>query len=332
MNTLSSSLPIALGGAKLGSVVGYRQTLALLDAFREAGGSLIDTAHCYAQCLPGGDGASERAVGEWLESRRSRSEIFVITKGGHPRGKKEACERLNESELESDITESLERLKTTYVDAYLLHRDCQSLPVEKLWSILERFKRDGRAKLVGVSNWQSNRLVELINFSGSAGVLNSCAYSFFLFDRTSRVRDLAVATQQMVEVHTKYNIPLLAFHISFGVRAFNIRSLRNVCFHVVAHRLRVSTTGLSVMWLRSRHEFPVIPIVGTTQEAHVRDAVQSVHLHLPQKEIEFLEEVLKCRTRIDGFILFARWFGLLASTMPFMFGCASRRPCNPIER
>jgi aryl-alcohol dehydrogenase-like predicted oxidoreductase len=73
---------LCLGAALFGSQVSRANSFALLDAFVEAGGSFLDTAHVYASWLPRGEGASERTIGEWLRARRARESVVLGTKGG----------------------------------------------------------------------------------------------------------------------------------------------------------------------------------------------------------------------------------------------------------
>src|SRR3712207_8198019 len=46
----------------------------------EAGGNFLDTARVYAEWLPGGRHASEKALGRWLAERGNRDRIVVATK------------------------------------------------------------------------------------------------------------------------------------------------------------------------------------------------------------------------------------------------------------
>src|SRR5215831_10773320 len=56
----------------------------LYDTFRNAGGNFFDSAHCYQFWMPGGLGASERALGEIVRRRGDRDRVILATKGGHP--------------------------------------------------------------------------------------------------------------------------------------------------------------------------------------------------------------------------------------------------------
>jgi aryl-alcohol dehydrogenase-like predicted oxidoreductase len=59
---------ISLGTAALGSVVERAGSFALLDAFVQAGGTFIDTAHVYADWHGGERALSEKTVGAWLRA------------------------------------------------------------------------------------------------------------------------------------------------------------------------------------------------------------------------------------------------------------------------
>src|SRR6185369_14290812 len=86
------------------------QTVELLDAWVAAGGNCIDSAHCY------GGGKSERALGAWFQERGNRETIVLIDKGAHPYWTEP---RVNPEGITQDISESLERLQSHYIDLYL---------------------------------------------------------------------------------------------------------------------------------------------------------------------------------------------------------------------
>jgi aryl-alcohol dehydrogenase-like predicted oxidoreductase len=63
---------LCLGAMHMGAKTGPDESERMLDAFRAAGGTFIDTADVY------GDGASERTLAPWLA--RHRDEVVVATK------------------------------------------------------------------------------------------------------------------------------------------------------------------------------------------------------------------------------------------------------------
>jgi 2,5-diketo-D-gluconate reductase A len=114
----------------------------------EVGYRHIDTAEMYQ---------NERGVGEAIRSSRlDRDEIFVTSKlnnGAHrPEDARQAFER------------TLSELGFEYVDLFLIHWPLPTLydgDFVSTWKTLEEFKRDGRARSIGVSNFQVAHLERL---------------------------------------------------------------------------------------------------------------------------------------------------------------------------
>ena len=55
--------------------------------------------------------------------------------------------------MESDLNSSLQRLGVDYVDLYWLHRDDPGTPVEEILLMLEEFRKAGKIRYAGFSNW-----------------------------------------------------------------------------------------------------------------------------------------------------------------------------------
>ena len=136
-------------------------TFSLLDSITEMGCYAFDTAHAY------GDGASEQVIGNWMETRDNRSEVIVIGKGVHPaRGRN----RVDPESIKQDLQESLDRLKTDYIDLYLLHRDDPAVPVGPIIEVLNDLKNEGKIVLFGASNWNQKRLQEATEYAQKNGL------------------------------------------------------------------------------------------------------------------------------------------------------------------
>jgi len=116
---------------------------SVYEAIR-TGYRLIDTAASYE---------NEEAVGNAIKSSGvARAELFVTTKlwiqdAGYESAKK-AFER------------SLKRLQLDYLDLYLIHQPFGD--VYGSWRAMEELYRDGRIRAIGVSNFQPDRLMDLI--------------------------------------------------------------------------------------------------------------------------------------------------------------------------
>ncbi|HLK60861.1 MAG TPA: aldo/keto reductase [Chthonomonadaceae bacterium] len=136
-------------------------TFALLDAYVEAGGNCLDTAHVYS------GGKSERAIGEWFRERDNRETIVLIDKGAHPYWTEP---RVNPECITQDIQESLERLQSDYIDIYLLHRDDPNAPVGPIVECLNEHQAAGRICAFGGSNWSTVRIQEANDYAAAHGL------------------------------------------------------------------------------------------------------------------------------------------------------------------
>ena len=94
---------ICLGTASIGSTIDREKSFTLLDKFFEMGGNFLDTAHVYADWIPGEKSSSEKTIGKWMRERGIRDKIIIGTKGGHPLLSGEMIMRLSREELTSDL-------------------------------------------------------------------------------------------------------------------------------------------------------------------------------------------------------------------------------------
>lgn len=116
---------------------------SVLDAIA-TGYRLIDTAASYE---------NEEAVGRAI--RRSgvpREELFITTKLWIQSNGYEGTKRAFEA--------SLKRLDVNYLDLYLMHQPYGDVYGE--WRAMQELYKEGRVKSIGVSNFQPDRLIDLI--------------------------------------------------------------------------------------------------------------------------------------------------------------------------
>ncbi len=146
------------------------RSFSLLDAALELGYTTLDTAHAYAK------GSSERAIGKWMESRGNREQIVIITKGAHHNADRR---RVTPFDMTSDLYDSLARLKTDYIDLYLLHRDDPLVEVGPIVEELNRHKAEGRVRAFGGSNWTHERIQQANDYAAEHGLAPFVASSPF---------------------------------------------------------------------------------------------------------------------------------------------------------
>lgn len=126
---------------------------AVLDAL-ETGYRLIDTAASYQ---------NETQVGNALkQSGIARDALFITTKlwlqGTSYEGAKAQFER------------SLNRLQLDYVDLYLIHQPFGD--VHGAWRAMEELHEAGKIRAIGVSNFQPDRLADLVAFNRITPAVN----------------------------------------------------------------------------------------------------------------------------------------------------------------
>src|SRR5262245_12875954 len=124
-------------------------TFELMEEWLKLGGNTVDTAHVYS------GGNSERALGRWLQETGRRSDIAIIDKGAHHNADRL---RVTPEDITCDLRDNLARLKTEYIDLYLLHRDDPDYPVGPIVEALEEHRSAGRIRAYGGSNWSPQRL------------------------------------------------------------------------------------------------------------------------------------------------------------------------------
>lgn len=151
---------LCLGTGQFGARLPREAALKQLDLFFDQGGNFLDTARVYADWVPGGRGASESTIGAWLKDRKLRDRVIISTKGAHPDLKTMHIPRMDPADVRFDLEESLRALGTDYIDLYFLHRDDPSRPVEEILDMLEIFRKEGKIRRYGCSNWKLNRIEE----------------------------------------------------------------------------------------------------------------------------------------------------------------------------
>jgi len=143
---------------------GMSHASVMWDHFYEHGGNCFDTAYVYGQ------GRMETLLGHWHRQRNLRRDIVIVGKGAHT----PECfpEKIGEQ-----LTVSLDRLQTDYVDVYFMHRDNSDVPVGEFVSALNDEVRRGRIRAFGGSNWSLERLREGNRFAAAAGLQGFSAVS-----------------------------------------------------------------------------------------------------------------------------------------------------------
>lgn len=111
----------------------------------DAGITHIDTAEMYAA------GHAEELVAEGMNGA-DRTQLFLVSKV--------SPEHLSYDDVLRSAEASLKRLKTSYLDLYLVHKPNPFIPIAETMRAMDRLKNEGLIRHIGVSNFTVERMKE----------------------------------------------------------------------------------------------------------------------------------------------------------------------------
>lgn len=130
----------------------------------DLGITLFDTAELYAS------GHAEEVLGMALAGRRDQAII----------ADKVAPDHFAPDQIEAAFAASCRRLRTDYIDVYFLHWPNIDRPVAEAIETLERFRREGKIRAIGVSNYTAAEM-ESARQAGTIDVLQPPYNMFWRF-------------------------------------------------------------------------------------------------------------------------------------------------------
>jgi len=239
------------------------QEIAALQAGLAAGLQVIDTAEMYA------DGEAERVVGEALQGRRDSA--WLVSKV-YPWNASEAditgaCER------------SLQRLKTDYLDLYLLHWR-GNIPLEETLRGMEKLVAQGKIRSWGVSNFDSDDMEELWAEEGGF----SCATNQVLYHLASRGIE-----HTLLPLCQQRAMPVMAYCPLAQAGRLRQALFDNAQLLALARDKQISVAQLLLSWAIRHEGLIAIPKAGSV--AHVQENAAVLNITLSTEEIALLDQL-----------------------------------------
>ena len=234
------------------------EELLALNVGLDLGLNLIDTAEMY------GNGRSEELVAEVVAGRRA--EIYVVSKvlpeNASRRRTIQACER------------SLKRLKTDYLDLYLLHWR-GSVPLQETLEAFTTLRDRGSIRHFGVSNFDRADLDEAASLPGGGDI----ATNQVLYNLEQRGIEF-----ELMPWCRERDLPLMAYS-PLGSDSRRLRT--HPALKTLATKLGATPARLALAWVLRQPGVVAIP--KASSEAHVRDNHAALALELGADDLAELD-------------------------------------------
>ena len=167
-NSALQVTPLILGGNVFGWTADEPTSFDILDAFVDAGGTMIDSADVYSFWAEGHSGGeSETVIGNWLARSGKRDRVQIATKAGFLGG-------LSPQAIRTAVDASLKRLKTDRIDLYYQHKDDEAVPLADSLGTYDELRREGKIGEIGLSQYTPERLREAVTTADRQGYARPC--------------------------------------------------------------------------------------------------------------------------------------------------------------
>jgi 2,5-diketo-D-gluconate reductase A len=224
---------------------------------------LIDTAEAYGNEEQVGNGIKQSGI--------DRKELFIVTKVNF-----KSYENTRET-----VLASLEKLGTDYLDLVLLHWPFGNY--YKAWRELEALYAEGKIRAIGVSNFEPDRLIDLIHFNKVVPAVNQIETNLHCQRKTEH------------EWMKKYNVQ----HMSYAPLGQGGRSEMFTQPEVVALAEKYSKTPAQIM-LRFLTQQDVIVIPKSIHEERIKENFDIFDFTLTAEELETLRAVDTATAKIGN--------------------------------
>ncbi|KAF8992308.1 Aldo/keto reductase [Hymenopellis radicata] len=262
----------------------------LLDAYFDMGGNFIDTANAYQ------DGSSEAFIGEWMEKRDVRDQMFIATKKIHFAGN-------GAKSLHLSVDASLAKLRTSYIDLLYIH----------WW----HFETSIKEVMDNLHALVLQRKVFLVVSQANQYALDHGKTPFCIYQGNWNVMERSFE-REIIPMARSLNIALAPWNVlaagklrtdaeeqrrrETGERGRTIydpnweRTEAQVkmsrALEVVAKEVGAdSITAVAIAYVMQKTPF-VFPIIGGRKIEHLKANAQALEIVLSKKHIDYLESII----------------------------------------
>lgn len=240
----------------------YNDDQADIQAIRNAiemGIIHIDTAEKYA------GGHAEKLVGQAI-SNYKRDKLFLASK----------VSKIN-LEYEDVLTaceSSLKRLKTSYLDLYLVHMPNPDIPIKETMRAISKLKKEGLIKNIGLSDFSIERFKEAQDCCADKIVVNQLHYNL-IFREPER--------KGLVEYCQKNDVFLVAWRpVQYGALTdISIPVMKEMCA-----KYHKTPSQIAINWLISQRN--IVTISKMRKKEHLEENLGALGWEIDREDIERL--------------------------------------------
>ena len=232
----------------------------------------IDTAELY------GDGYVEEMISKALAGV-DRSKLFITSKVKGGNATKEG--------IQNAIEKSLLRLKTDYLDLYLIHYRDESLDLEEGILALNDLVDQGLVRSIGVSNFAVPTLKKALSYSKHPIVVNQVQYS---------LQHREAEANRVLDFCQKNDIILEAWG---PVRPINSQTINIPIVNSICQKYSLTAFQLAISWLISQQN--VTTLFKTSSLDHLSENLKAANTILEKADIELVRKEFPGQAITSGF-------------------------------
>ena len=324
---------ICLGKMTWGEQNSQREAFEQMDYAQESGVNFFDTAELYS--IPPKEktyGKTEEIIGNWFKEKKNRDKIILATKISGPGLSwiRNGGLQYTEERIEKAINNSLERLKTDFIDLYQLHwperktnyfgklgydhnnKEDKWNDFKSILEILKNFIEQGKIRYIGISNetaWGLSKFLEIAKIFKLPKMM-SVQNPYNLLNRTYEVglAEISVREKSGLLAYSplafgflsgKYrndNLPDKSRMKLFGdffPRYKSVNSTKAIEeYYKIAKKNNLSLTQMSLAFVNSR-SFLTSNIIGATNIEQLKENIGSIDIKLNNEIIKEINSIHK---------------------------------------
>ncbi len=228
----------------------------------------IDTAEMY------GNGHAEELVSKAVEGF-DRSKLIITTKV--------SGQNLAYKDLLESAQNSLKRLKTDYIDLYLLHWPNPDIPLHETMKAINELLATGQIRHFGLSNFTVELIKEVQQLTDAPIITNQLEYNLF--------------TRNNGRITEDVESTILPYCMEHGISATAWRPvlkgatniLQQPLIQKIADKHKASPMQIALAWLLNKPLMLAIPKM--TSEKHILENIAATKIELTQEEMELLNKL-----------------------------------------